>query len=506
LGNSGLKHLSSPDSGAEDKVYGDDWEDLVDLLDLLLNASKKFPYSSLALTNSLLNADVAVGAAIAEAKLNLNYATHAENHKARHVAGGADAFAVSDTLNCLARIDVKKAGASQGQRRGLNFIQGAGATITVADDAGNEEVDVTIGLSGGGGGGRGEFAYHIYKDGATWYAMARDGSTPYSSGSGIGGLINSCIAAGGRTFLLEEGTHTVETKINLNQNNILLMGLGWGTILSAGSGLNTHVIEITGDTCTVMHLGVDGNKGSQTSGCGIYEHSSNVTLFHLNVYDVEDDGIRCGESYPTWNQDSMGGKISHCRISSCDGNGLLMDYTATDYEVMNMLINTCESTGMAGLAVNGSNCRYTNFHIWGCYFDLNIAFSGPVRGLSFTNMGFMDNRHHVVYKASNYYAKDLHFTGCTFWGKRSGGSETNRDGFFAGGSGTCVGWTVTGCTFRGDNDADTKQGRYAINWGTTVEDSVVVGNTFSGWVQADPVNVDEIENDVAHNSFFNNGS
>jgi hypothetical protein len=49
------------------------------------------------------------------------------------------------------RVDVaKNSGATTGSRKRLNFIEGAGMTITVADDAGNDEVDVTLASSGGG--------------------------------------------------------------------------------------------------------------------------------------------------------------------------------------------------------------------------------------------------------------------------------------------------------------------------------------------------------------------
>lgn len=53
-----------------------------------------------------------------------------------------------------ARVSVNKnSGATVGTRRRINFIEGTNVTLTIADDAGNEEVDVTIAASGGGGGG-----------------------------------------------------------------------------------------------------------------------------------------------------------------------------------------------------------------------------------------------------------------------------------------------------------------------------------------------------------------
>lgn len=45
---------------------------------------------------------------------------------------------------------VRNSGAILGARKQLNFIEGANTTLTIADDAGNEQVDITIASSGGG--------------------------------------------------------------------------------------------------------------------------------------------------------------------------------------------------------------------------------------------------------------------------------------------------------------------------------------------------------------------
>jgi hypothetical protein len=73
-------------------------------------------------------------------------------HKDTHKTGGSDPFTVSDLLDALARLNLLKAGASVGSRRGLNLIEGSNITLTVSDDPTNEKVDVTITGSGGGGG------------------------------------------------------------------------------------------------------------------------------------------------------------------------------------------------------------------------------------------------------------------------------------------------------------------------------------------------------------------
>lgn len=62
-------------------------------------------------------------------------------------------FDETATLGNNARVTVRRnTGADVGTRRRLNFIEGTNVTLTVADDAGSEEVDVTINSAGGGPG------------------------------------------------------------------------------------------------------------------------------------------------------------------------------------------------------------------------------------------------------------------------------------------------------------------------------------------------------------------
>lgn len=74
------------------------------------------------------------------------------------ITGGGDlsadrsfGFNQGVALGNNARVAVSKnSGATVGTRREINFIEGANITLTVADDAGNEEVDVTIDAATGG--------------------------------------------------------------------------------------------------------------------------------------------------------------------------------------------------------------------------------------------------------------------------------------------------------------------------------------------------------------------
>jgi hypothetical protein len=66
--------------------------------------------------------------------------------------GGLDNsnISASAVLDATARVGVRKNSAgSVFSRRRINLIEGSGVTLTVADDSGNEEVDVTIASSAG---------------------------------------------------------------------------------------------------------------------------------------------------------------------------------------------------------------------------------------------------------------------------------------------------------------------------------------------------------------------
>lgn len=61
------------------------------------------------------------------------------------------AMAVLDTLLITAnKTPVTKAGSAVGTRRGINFIEGSGIALTVADNSGSDRVDVTVAVSGSG--------------------------------------------------------------------------------------------------------------------------------------------------------------------------------------------------------------------------------------------------------------------------------------------------------------------------------------------------------------------
>jgi hypothetical protein len=77
--------------------------------------------------------------------------THAISSAVTHVLTAASLGLAAEEK---AKITVRKnTGSLIGPRRSINFIEGTNVTMTVADDAGSNEFDVTINSSAGGGGG-----------------------------------------------------------------------------------------------------------------------------------------------------------------------------------------------------------------------------------------------------------------------------------------------------------------------------------------------------------------
>lgn len=140
-----------------------------------INAGAAIAKSKLA-SIDVVNADVNAAAAIAESKLNLatdaaagtgsrrtigtgalqaaagNDARFTDArtptaHQSTHQTGNSDAL--TGNLDATARHNISKAGSLVGTRRGLNLIEGTNVTMTVADNAGSERVDVTVNASGG---------------------------------------------------------------------------------------------------------------------------------------------------------------------------------------------------------------------------------------------------------------------------------------------------------------------------------------------------------------------
>jgi len=124
------------------------------------------------------------------------YNLNAEKNQATTTSGVPAGTAVTaiyyKASAIVSNIIVKKAGTTIGTRAGINLIEGANVTITVTDDAGNGEVDITIASSGEGGG---------------------SGHTIQDEGIGLTARTNLNFVGAGVTVTDEEGSNTTKVTI-----------------------------------------------------------------------------------------------------------------------------------------------------------------------------------------------------------------------------------------------------------------------------------------------------
>lgn len=144
------------------------------------------------------------------------------------LSGGTLDFDETVALGNNARVAVaKNSGATVGTRRRLNLIEGTNVTLTVTDDAGGEEVDVTIAAASGGvsDGDKGDIT--VSGGGATWtidddavtYAKIQDVSATDRllgrSTAGAGIIEEITCTAAGRALLDDADAAAQRTTLSL---------------------------------------------------------------------------------------------------------------------------------------------------------------------------------------------------------------------------------------------------------------------------------------------------
>jgi len=147
-----------------------------------IHGASKFQLTTLPAGGDMLKADYALDAVRVKLAVDSDtvdtlhasaFATTA--HKNTHKTTGSDAFIVTDLLDGIARITVRKnTGANVGSRRRINFIEGTGISFTVTDVAGSEEVTVRVDATGAGLGG-------------TWSTGICSGRSPIVTPHSLGG-------------------------------------------------------------------------------------------------------------------------------------------------------------------------------------------------------------------------------------------------------------------------------------------------------------------------------
>ena len=236
--------------------------------------------------------------------------------------------------------------------------------------------------------------YTIWTEGGVCYANDAYGAIAYSSpfASSVLNFASATLTTGGSIFV-KNGIYKTTTW-NIANSNIAVYGESWNAIISAiDSNMDSPVIFITGNNCSINNIAVYGNlpyQSSPTTNVGILICGSYNMLAHVYVYDTYDDGIRLqnGASYNTVDnslitgtkasgiviygnvlngQHSQKNTISNSRVLNSGLDGVFL--SGCDYSIIdNILIDGAgdcafeiQGGGVMGRSATGNMA--TNLHI-----------------------------------------------------------------------------------------------------------------------------------------------
>lgn len=288
-----------------------------------------------------------------------------------YLSGSTFSGSITQNLDANARVAARKNSGGTGyKRRRLNFIEGTNVTLSVGDDAANEEVDVTIAAaSSTASGSKGPYSYIIYSGsggGGPYYADDDEGNLLYS-GSNATTVISSVLGDATDDDVIKfKGTFGIGTTVTLNENNTGLIFDMYGATLNLtadtimfdihptvstdmnltiygghfvgnGTGSNSVLRFMYAKKCRVYDAEMEDFETGQGKGVIIYSHAIHIDLLNCWIHDngaysdcvniVNSDdhgrhnfiGCRFGNSGTGILTDSYGG--SKCRVIGCEFYG-----------------------------------------------------------------------------------------------------------------------------------------------------------------------------------------
>jgi hypothetical protein len=183
-------------------------------------------------------------------------------------AGNSIAVSVIDNSSTQ-KVQVAKAGTLIGTRKRLNFIEAGGATVTIADNSGSDQVDITINSTGGGGSGEVNTASNVNTAGIGIFKQK----------TGVNLEFKGVIAGSSKVSITED---TVNNEIIVDVNEIALnrANMGGSVPMTAG-GTGSDLSDSGGPHYFVKQGTVGGGFASNPIVAG--DVPDNISVQKLQV-------------------------------------------------------------------------------------------------------------------------------------------------------------------------------------------------------------------------------
>ena len=179
------------------------------------------------------------------------------------------------------------------------------------------------------------------------------------------------VAATGGIIQLEGGLFTIADTLTITDSNTTLRGTGFGgTTIKLANGVNDHVISITGTgtiSVTVEDLTVDGNKGNQSAGHGIYVSTPWATTDTQHLFRNLDIISNKETSFVIEN-DTRAVRLQHLRARYADQAGYKL--AGSDHQLTNCI---ADAPHKSGFVVYAFNCNFIGCKAFYCDSDEDFS-------------------------------------------------------------------------------------------------------------------------------------
>lgn len=245
---------------------------------------------------------------------------------------------------------------------------------------------------------RGELVYNV-KD----YGAAGDGVTDDTDS--LQAAINAAGAAGGGIVYFPEGTYLTSDTLGLD-DNVILMGAGWGSIIKADSGHNKNILTSTDKTAIVIRdLKIDGNNANNdsTRSAILFTGCTNFTVSNVKIINMYGQSIGVG----TEGNPSSDGVIKHCKISGGTSNHIDVNSSQNVRIIDNTITGTM--AGEDGIFIGHGTTE--DILVEGCRVD-SANFGVAVSNNMFDNDTSSVRRVRII---GNSFVSNQH-SGISLWG------------------------------------------------------------------------------------------